>query len=195
MRSTATTLVSKESLQACCYCNQEHHPVDCTVVSEVDAHKQILRKGGTCYLCLPRGHLSRHCLSFNKCRLCQERHHTSICSTNAGQTSTDHTTEKTTSSLNPSAPVFQPMTQTLHASTAKPVLLQAATAWTCNPSDCRRNKKLYIVMDGGSQRSYITTSAREAICLPTTDRKRLAIAAFGSKCMEPRLCDVVRVKV
>ena len=87
------------------------------------------------------------------------------------------------------------MTQTLYASTAKPVLLQTATAWTCNPSDLRRNKKLHIVMDGGSQRSYITTSGREALRLPMTDRKRLAVAAFGSKRMEPRLCYVVRVKV
>ena len=50
-------------------------------------------------------------------------------------------------------------------------------------------------MDGGSQRSYITSSAREALHLRTTDRKRLAVAAFGSKRMEPRLCTTVRVKV
>ncbi len=193
--STATTLVSKESVQACCYCDQEHRPTDCTTVSEVDARKQILRKAGRCYSCLRRGHLSRHCRSSNKCRLCQGRHHTSICSTNAGKTATDRTTEETNSGLNPSAPVFQPTTQTLYAGTAKPVMLQTATALTYNAFDHGRNKKLHIVLDGGSQRSYITTSAREALRLPTTGKKRLAIAAFGSKRMKPQSCNVVRVEV
>ena len=46
MPSTATSVVAKESFQSCCYCNQEHRPVNCTMVSEVDARKQIFRKGG-----------------------------------------------------------------------------------------------------------------------------------------------------
>ena len=36
---TATTLVTRKSLTGpltCCYCNQQHRPTDCTVVSQVD---------------------------------------------------------------------------------------------------------------------------------------------------------------
>lgn len=166
--TTATSLVSKESsVRASCYCTwyQEHRPTECTMVNEVSDRKEILKKAGRCFFCLRQGHLNRHCPSSNRCHSCQERHYTSICSTKTGQTIADRTTEETTSNLNPSAPVFQPTSQTLYVGTAKPVLLQTTTARTYNPSDHGRSKKLHIIMDGGSQRSYISMSAREALSL------------------------------
>ena len=80
---TATTLVVKESSAAtplCCYCNQHHHTTDCTVVTQVDECKQLLRRAGLYFSCLQRGHLSRNCQATNCCQQCYGKHHTSICS-------------------------------------------------------------------------------------------------------------------
>eukprot|EP00731_Ephydatia_muelleri_P024186 Em0016g457a len=55
--------------------------------------------------------------------------------------------------------------------------------------------QLRIVLDNGSQRSYLTQHARDVLCLQTKDKQRLAIAAFGSKRAEPQLCDLVCASV
>ena len=170
-------------------------------MSQLEARKQVLRKAGRCYSCVRRGHLGRNCRSSSKNRLCQDRHHTSICSTTpevSSQTTTvvAPSAEKTHLALNPSVPEFPPNTvHTLYVGTPKPVLLQTATAWTYNPYDHGKNEKLRIVMDGGSQPSYIAEAARKALHLPTADKRRLTIAAFGSKRTKPRPCDMVRVEV
>lgn len=55
--------------------------------------------------------------------------------------------------------------------------------------------KLRMVLDNGSQRSYLTQLARDALRLQTKDKQKLAIAAFGSKRAEPQLCDLVCASV
>ena len=64
---------------ACCYCNQGHSPQNCTVVTQPEARKQILQKQGRCFNCTCTGHRSRDCCSKLRCKTCNMRHHTSIC--------------------------------------------------------------------------------------------------------------------
>ena len=128
---TATTLVAKESpvtTPTCCYCNQQHRSLDCTVVTQVDERKQLLRRTGRCFSCLRKGHLSRNCRTTSRCQTCRGKHPTTV---------SQSATESTTSNFNPSAPEFTP---TEHASTlcvnaSKPVLLQTASAIVSNPHD------------------------------------------------------------
>ena len=148
----------------------------------------------------------------SRCQICHGKHHTSICSgsINHGEltrgaatsspTESQSATESTTSNFNPSAPEFtptesHPRTSALCADANKPVLLQTASAVVSNPHDSSASTKLRIVMDSGSQRSYLTHGARGTLHLPTTDKQRLAIEAFGSKRGDPRLCEVVQVSV
>ena len=207
---TATTPVAKESSTVtplCCYCNQQHRATDCMVVTQVDERKQLLRRAGRCFSCLRRGHLSRNCRTTSRCQQCHGKHHTSICSgsTNRGEPASGAAavpppaTESTTSNLKPSAPEYTPTKHSSHASTlcvnvGKPILLQTASAVVFNPCDST-SSKLRIMMDSGSQRSYLTQRARDTLHLQTVARQRLAIAAFGSERAGPRLCEVVRVSV
>lgn len=106
----------------------------------------------------------------------------------------------TTSNLNPSAPEFRltrpyPQASTLHIGSSKPVLLQTASTEVYNPCNPSDRVRLRIVMDSGSQRSYLTQRVQDALHLEPIDQQRLAIAAFGSKRTEPCLCDIVRVRV
>ena len=205
---TATTLVAKESSTAtplCCYCNQQHRATDCMVVTQVDERKQLLWRAERCFSCLRRGHLSRNCRTTSRCQQCHGKHHTGICSgsTNRGEPVSGAAvvpppaTESTTSNLKPSAPEFTPTKHSLHASTlcvnvGKPILLQTASAVVFNPCDST-SSKLRIMMDSGSQCSYLTQRARDTLHLQTVARQRLAITAFGSERAGPRLCEVVRV--
>ena len=57
---SATSLVSGGTSSVntpCCYCNQLHLPSNCSVVSQVEARKQALRRSGRCFSCLRKGHL------------------------------------------------------------------------------------------------------------------------------------------
>ena len=54
---------------------------DCTVVTQVDEWKQLLRRVGRCYSCLRRGHLSRNCWTSSRSQTWNEK---SICSGSVG---------------------------------------------------------------------------------------------------------------
>ena len=208
---TGTTLFTRDSSSTsptCCYCDQQHRSSDCSKVTQVDARRQLLRKAGRCFSCLRKGHLSKYCCASNRCQLCNGRHHTSICTGSAtsegpgaGNGATPTTpAEQTTSNLNPSAPEFKltdpdPQASTLYVSSNKPVLLQTASTVVYNPHNPSARMRLRIVMDSGSQRSYLAQRVQDALHLEPIDQQRLAIAAFGSKRAEPCLCDVVRVRV
>ena len=208
---TATALLSTDSnstTRTCCYCDQQHYSTDCSKVTQVDARKQLLRKAGRCFSCLRKGHLSKYCRSSRRCQTCNGKHHTSICTGTAivegsgagNNTAPTPPAEPTTSNLNPSAPEFtltssNSQASTLYVNSGKPVLLQTASTVVCNPGDPSARLRLRIVMDSGSQRSYLTQRVQKALQLKPIDQLRLAIAAFGSKRVDPCLCDVVRVRV
>ena len=99
--------------------------------------------------------------------------------------------------LNPSAPVFtSPSTATsLYVDSNKAILLQTALAEVSNPRNPSLMLKLRIVMDSGSQRSYLTRHVRDTLALPTSGKQCLSIAAFGSQRGEPKQCEVVRIAI
>lgn len=216
---TAATLVSGESSNIqlpCCYCSQLHYPNDCDTIASIDARKQSLRRSGRCFSCLRRGHLSAQCRSASRCRNCRGRHHTSICenrtrdpsrqqpqSSTASVGSSATTTPVTSpnpmtthSTLNPTATSFTPPTSTSFcASSNKVVLLQTAVAEISDPRDPCRVLNARIVMDCGSQKSYLTQRVKQILSLPLTSTQQLSIAAFGSSKGEPLSCGLVRLAV
>lgn len=52
-----------------------------------------------------------------------------------------------------------------------------------------------MILDSGSQRSYITARTKDALSLRSVSEQYLSIAAFGSRGEDPVLCEVVRVGV
>ena len=103
----------------------------------------------------------------------------------------------THATLNPSAPAFTPPSSSasLCAGSNKVVFLQTALAEISNPRDPSRVLNARIVMDGGSQKSYLTQRVKQFLSLPVTGTQQLSIAAFGSTRREPKLCEVVRLAV
>ena len=178
---TATVLLTSDSHPKCSYCRQGHSSSSCTVVTDIAQRKAILKRAGRCYVCLKRHHLSRDCRSVSRCSRCNGRHHTSICkdthvnrsSSNGNQSSHSQNNTATAQSLTPSMQL--PSSSRLaHTSTASgspnsatttglycvntdtPVLLQTAQAYIYNPVNPSHGMTIKLMLDGGSQRSYIT---------------------------------------
>ena len=83
----------------------------------------------------------------------------------------------------------------MYTESNKSVLLQTAKAMAFNPCDKDRRMEVQVVLDSGSQRSYITERARRALALRSQGRKTMSIATFGAKEVWKQLCDTVVVGV
>ena len=205
---SASTLIASSSpgSPTCCYCQQGHSSNNCRSVTDLEERRRILKRTGRCYVCLRRGHMSRSCRSTTRCYKCKGKHHSSICpaETPKDQAPKDEpqTNQVTPSSqpsagskpgLNPNAPTFP--SSTLLTVANKAVLLQTAQANIYDPARPQHTLKVRLILDGGSQHSYISNRAKETLHLAPEDECQLAIAAFGSKRSGAQRCEVVRVGV
>ena len=187
---TAAALLSGTSNPHCSYCQQAHSSGTCTVVTEVDARKQILRSSGRCFICLRKGHISRDCRSRSKCPKCGGRHHFSIClkrerrpdpAANPSATSNPHPPPP--ARLDPEAtPFVAPPTTTasMYVDANKTVLLQTARAVVYNPRGSQSSLEVRAVLDAGSQRSYVTTRVKDLLQLEPRGQQPMSIITFGS---------------
>ena len=64
------------------------------------------------------------------------------------------------------------------------VLLQTARALVYDPETCAR---LRMLLDGGSQRSYMTEHAKKMLKLDPDSERQLSIAEFGSSRGGPKI--------
>jgi hypothetical protein len=108
--------------------------------------------------------VGRRCRSAPQCQACKRKHHPSICDHTAA-TNLEEPTNVSISTLNPEAPpyVSSPTTNVLCSTSAKSVLLQTARAVAYNPRIPDSRLELRILLDGGSQRSYMTERARKVL--------------------------------
>ena len=148
-------------------------------------------------MCLKRYHLSRDCRSSIRCARCKGRHHTSICKeghTNFQSTRSNvHTNQEPPRQQNQELPPPQnheppspqnhtsATTQLYCVNTALPVLLQTAKAYVHKPGDPSQGMTIRVMLDGGSQRSYVTQRVRETLGLEPEGVEEMQIRTFGSE--------------
>ena len=158
--------------------------------------------------CLPtdgKGHVGKNCRSTYKCFSCNERHHSSIC------VKTFPSTSPTTSSqpgLVPNVPVqgnkqhrtsvpTTPPVRTpsllMYIETHTPVLLQTAVTIVRNPRQLSLSTQTRIILDSGSQCSYITQGLKEDLVLCPERAERVVVKTFGSTDEKALHCDVVKL--
>ena len=220
---TSSSLVTGDngSSPFCYYCNQKHAPQLCRNVVEPETRKTVLRKSGRCFVCLKRGHVSRECRSRSRCFSCGGRHHTSICESQNTQAPTKEPPVKPNpvkSCLNPSASPFghsgtpQPLnnptpmvrfanppattdTTGLYVQASRGVLLQTARAIVFNPHQPDRSIEVRVILDSGSQRSYITEQTRRSLGIASQQKKTMSIITFGSSEKKQQICHTVLVGI
>ena len=80
------------------------------------------------------------------------------------------------------------------ASNVKTVLLQTARAQIYNVSRPQRLQlEVRVLLDSGSQRSYLSERARAMLSLESTSEQKLSIATFGSTQEQIQVCPTVKV--
>ena len=195
---TALSLVAGATTQvSCVYCEQGHQSVSCTVVTDVNARKEALRRSGRCYVCLRRYHISRDCRSSGSCSKCHGRHHVTICPrtnprTGNGPTTTLHPAPEASSRAPENVP--RP-TNAMCVDAQTPVLLQTAKLHLYNLNDAAPPTCVEVraIMDSGSQRTYVTSRVRETLRLPTKRTESLRIKTFGAAEGRDTNCDAVEL--
>ena len=210
---TASTLFSgsrdSNTGPQCSYCQQSHSSTACSSVTDIVACKQILKTSGWCFNCLRRNHISRECKSLSRCQKCKKKHHTSICDANTSQTR--HTSficdpsssqprssaHPTGAGLNPDAAPYQSSTTSsnLCSDNLRAVFLQTARAVIHNPNSSHVSLEVRLLLDSGSQKSYISARAQELLHLDAIREQSLSIATFGSYRGSMKVCPIVNVGV
>ena len=203
---TAAALLSSELSMACVYCGQSHSANSCRTVTSVDSRRQILMKAGRCFMCLKRFHKSRDCRSGAKCSACQGRHHSSVCNRNPsipcqGATPAPLSAsgrENGTSGVqggSDGSKNTRPSVVSMFVDGQTSVLLQTTRTVMHHPQVPSRSVPVRMILDTGSQRSYLALLVKEALSLDSQCTETMLIKTFGSAVECRRSCNVVRVAV
>lgn len=134
-----------------------------------------------------------------KCESCSGRHHRSICiaSTRKAMT-TDQTTSPTLTTqmhthhtpMHTPAPSSTTITYTCVNSQTS-ILLQTARIQIGNPSTEQPSMEARLILDSGSQRTYVTKQVQETLSLKPIRTETVIIKTFRSKQGNQQTCDVV----
>lgn len=221
---TAAVLLTSDNQPKCVYCRLGHSSSSCTTITDTSQRKAILKRVGRCYVCLKRHHLSRDCRSTTKCGRCNGRHHTSICNTGQSSRSSNSshhsacsqnnaTIGQSTSANNqqlsgsqalqpphPQTSITGPSTSTtttglycVNADT--PVLLQTAQAYIHKPNNPTCGTTIRIILDGGSQRSYMTQRVKDVLGLEPERAEEVNIRTFGSENSRTQTVEMVTAAI
>ncbi|XP_078368716.1 uncharacterized protein LOC144652543 [Oculina patagonica] len=191
---TANTLVSmqgKEFQIRCVYCNGEHYSASCPKVRISKDRKEILQKNNRCFICLKTGHGVNNCVKTRKCRHCDGRHHQSICpriDTPTEEQRNTNRNENSKESQNESTTVTT--TTTANSLTKGTVLLQTASCMAINGSN---SIPVRVLLDNGSQRSYVSSSVSSRLNLKPVSSENLSINTFGDANYRKQKCNVVKL--
>ena len=208
MLSTTSALVVGDELEqgrdpVCVYCAQPHSSVHCSVVTNVEKRKEILKKVGRCFTCIMKNRISKNCHSKARCNNSHGRHHSNICHLKEKSRQENSKPPRQENSKPPEKENSEPNNRKnegkeetvdltmMCVSTKNAVLLQKAKAATYKPDLPHRRRYARIILDGGSQRSYITDQIRNEMKLTASHSESLTLKPFGSSTGTSQVCNVV----
>ena len=165
----------------CAFCQKPHYSASCEEVRDVSKRKEILKLDNRCFVCLRKGHIMKQC--DKKCRRCQGLHHQSICKAHdpPKESQTKQDNSKGSEKKDPEGHTVATSTVSLpsRSSTRKrEVLLQTATTFAFSHDDSEL-VPVRILLDSGSQRSYVTDQLKEKLGLNSLGTETLNLNTFG----------------
>ena len=138
----------------CVYCGDSHKSLECDRVTDVDSRRDILRTEKRCYNCLKKGCRVSECKSPYTCRHCQQKHHSSI---HPIETNTEEEPKTEDAKGDGSFGGF--------GGNGEVVLLKTAVAHVSNSNDGTNSTNARLILDDGSQRSYVQRALKEKLNL------------------------------
>ena len=159
--NTTSSLLIKQKEIICAFCdNKGHYSDKCTIVTDVNARRDKLKRSRCCFNCLRPGHTKKNCRISVKCFICKMRgsHNTALC-TKYSQDEEPHSLVVNNNNL---------------------VLLQTANAFAGDINDTKF-ELVKIVFDSCSQQTYITESLAKSLNLKPIREVNMSIKSFGNK--------------
>ena len=181
--------VDQKVVIVCVYCKRQHFSASCETVKDINQRKNILLRDRRCFTCLKTGHPSENCRSTRKCRKCSGNHHQSICHKDyqdvkqgsGGDTDSLRKQNDKNSELPKSGDddkTGEHMRTVTGTVKGKNVLLQTATVMACNENS-GKGVPVRILLDCGSQRSYVTNCLKSELDLKAVKTKNVHLNTFG----------------
>lgn len=161
----------------CVFCGQDHWSDECPKYTTQRARMEKLK--GSCFRCLQKGHLAKDCQKQKNCFHCgKNNHHRSLCSKLF--TITESTpTEPGLQTVNIQDNLEESTSEGANIACGNQVLMQTATT-TVGRNPENQSISVRIILDSGSQRTYITEKLAENLKLELKPPERLSVATFGS---------------
>ena len=167
--STESLVANVRSAQ-CVFCPEGHYPDKCHVVTDVAQRKSIIMKKRLCFRCMSSGHPFHRCKSTKTCYKCKSpRHHTAICGAEDEKKQEKKKKDEKDEEVDT-------LTTLINARTS--VLLQTAQGVVTDRSEKNRCC-VNILLDSGSQRTYITEKLVNKLKLIPVGSKRMTVKGFG----------------
>ncbi|XP_031349764.1 uncharacterized protein LOC116175670 [Photinus pyralis] len=177
--------------EMCLFCKSKSHlTASCDSSISINAKKDILKSNKLCFRCLKPNHNSKFCktrnISSNKCK---RRHVTTMCESHKFS----DFNEKKDLSNNPSNKPNNGSVALIAGGIVDNIYLKTACAFVLTNS---QETLIRMVIDGGSQLSFIREEVSHKLGLPKIGTHRISIQGFGQSARVPaRLCNRVKVKL
>ncbi|XGW07576.1 hypothetical protein V3C99_010608, partial [Haemonchus contortus] len=207
----------------CFYCNEtEHAPRFCPRYPSIDQRLQLIRKRNLCQNCGSSEHRTKNC-SRGACRQCKEKgHHTSICQKSfksqpstiqsakdaSQKTHSEGHAAKRTATMQNTVASNAERSSTLsqindrtrqHQKEAKrseedseDLLVGQARVWNVRTQEF---EDVYIMLDTGANRSFITNDFAKHLGLLTTGQLQLTIQTFGNSSAKNQSCEKTLIEI
>ena len=166
----------KNYFDRCRYCEKQLWSDECPSFRTVKERKQQLKD--SCFKCLKTGHISNECKRGKICVDCGEvnAHHRSLCPKKFKQSNSSFTPHEVNALTEQSS---SPNENAL-ISSGEFVLMQTAKTEVRNPHN-DRSMTVRLMLDSGSQRTYITENLAEQLNLKKTNEQEIKLVTFGSE--------------
>ena len=175
----ASNRMERKTLSSRCrFCDGYHWSDECPKYTTMEARKQRIKD--SCYICLREGHNANDCLKQGtRCYFCKQmnHHHRSLCPQKFG---TPHRESAKLAEEMPMQSDDKINTENSLISSGEMVLMQTAMADIRNPDNGHR-QNVRMLLDSGSQRTYITESLARRLNLKMGNRDDITLVTFGSE--------------
>ena len=179
----------------CAFCDRPHPSSQCSTVTDPQQRRDTVKSKGLCFNCLGPHRVST-CPTKVRCRTCGQKHHTTLCMPQQPPTQRSHATVASSTAPQPqpdqpgqSAQPAQP-TPASHVACAtsvhpaaclaagQSVILQTAST-TVYAEQGNRSASVRLLLDSGSQRTYMSRRLAESLHLQPALHEPLSISTFG----------------
>ena len=130
----------------------------------------------------------KECRNPKTCRQCSQRHHQSVCLL----LDQERRDQEKSAQKEATPPEIKTTTTSVHSKSRGTVLLQTAQAMAVNNQNSA-NTNVRILLNTGSQRSYVTDRLKTKLNLSPVKSETLHLNTFGEENYNKQQCDVVNL--